>query len=338
MKKNKVFIIAEIGPNHNGSYKRAVRMIKLLKNSGVDAVKFQLANPDEVYSKDAFKADYQLKNTDKGSIIDMSKKNQLLRNEHLKISKLCKKMNIEYMCSAFDINSLKYLVKKIKIKKIKIPSGEIKSVDQLKYLSKLRKKIILSTGMSNINEIKSSIKILNKNFKKDITLLHCVSSYPAKKKDLNLNLINSLKKQFRLTVGYSDHSIGEEACLAAVAMGAKVIEKHITISKNMIGPDHKSSSNIKEFINLVKKIRKVETMMGIDEKKILKNELNVQSVARKSIVSKTFLKKGKFLKRSDITFKRPGTGIDPMNYKKIIGKKLRKNILGNRLILSKDII
>jgi N,N'-diacetyllegionaminate synthase len=192
--------------------------------------------------------------------------------------------------------------------------------------------------MSNIDEIKSSIKILNKNFKKDITLLHCVSSYPAKKKDLNLNLINSLKKEFRLTVGYSDHSIGEEACLAAVAMGSTIIEKHVTLSKNMIGPDHKSSSNIKEFINLVKNIRKLETMMGINEKKILKNELNVQSVARKSIVSKTFLKKGKFLKRSDITFKRPGTGIDPMNFKKIIGKKLRKNILVNRLILSKDII
>ena len=337
-KNNRVFVIAEIGPNHNGSYKRAAKMIKLIKDSGVDAVKFQLANPHDVYCKDAFKANYQVKNTGKGSIIEMSKKNQLKKEDHLKISKLCKKFKLEYMCSAFDLKSLKYLVNKLKIKRIKIPSGEIKSLDQLQYLSNIKKKIILSTGMSSIEEIKKSIKILNKNFKKNITLLHCVSSYPAVNKDLNLNIINELRKKFKCSIGYSDHFIGEEACLAAVAMGAQVIEKHVTLSKKMVGPDHKSSSNIEEFIKLVKKIRKLEIMLGKSKKKVLKNELDVQKVARKSIVSKTFLKKGQVLTRTDITFKRPGTGIDPMKYRKIIGKKLRRNILENKLILSRDLI
>ncbi len=338
MLKNRVFIIAEIGPNHNGSYKRAVKMIKLIQKSGANAVKFQLANPKDVYSKDAFKANYQVKNTGKGSIIEMSKKNQLNKEDHQKISKLCKKLKLEYMCSAFDLNSLKYLINELKIKRVKIPSGEIKSLDQLQYLSKVKKRIILSTGMSSIEEIKNSMKILNKNFKKNITLLHCVSSYPAINNDLNLNVIHELRKKFKCSIGYSDHSIGEEASLAAVAMGAQVIEKHVTLSKKMIGPDHKSSSNIKEFIDLVKRIRKLEIMLGNNEKKVLKNEINVQRVARKSIVSKTFLKKGKFLTRTDIAFKRPGTGIDPMKYKRVIGKKLRRDILENQLILTKDLI
>ena len=332
----KTFIIAEVGPNHNGSYKIAKKMINLLKSSGVDAIKFQLANPEAVYSQNAFKADYQKKNTKKGSILEMSKKLQLTKNNHLELSKLCKKYKIKYMCSAFDLQSLKFLVETINVNPVKIPSGEITSLDILQYLSKYKGEIFLSTGMSNLNEIKKSLRILNKNFKKKITLMHCVSSYPAISRDLNLNILNSLRKKFKLNVGYSDHSLGESACLAAVAMGSKVIEKHVTLSNHMEGPDHKNSITLKKFILMVKKIRELEILLGNKKKKLLKSELNIQKVARKSIVSKNFLEKGKKINRNDLVFKRPGTGISPMDVNKIIGRRVKKNIKANTVIIYKN--
>ena len=228
---NKTYIIAEIGPNHNGSFFLAQKIIKKLKNSGVNAIKFQLANPDLVYSDDAFLAKYQ-KHSGVSSIKEMSIKNQLTKEQHLKLSILCKKYKIDYLCSAFDLDSLNFLIKRVKVPIIKIPSGEITSIDILEKISKIKKKIILSTGMSKIDDIKAALKILNRNFKKEITLLHCVSSYPASNNNLNLNLIKKIEKIFNLPVGYSDHSLGPRACLAAVASGAKVIEKHVTLSRN----------------------------------------------------------------------------------------------------------
>ncbi len=266
----KTYIIAEIGPNHNGSFQMAKKMISLLKGSGVDAIKFQLANPEKVYSKNSFKADYQIKNTNKGSIKDMSRRYQLSKEDHLKLANLCRKNKIDYLCSAFDKESLEFLVKKIKVKYIKVPSGEITSLDILNYISKLKKKIILSTGMASIGEIKNAIKKLNKKHKQEIVILHCVSSYPTDKKDLNLNIIKEFQKIFKIDIGFSDHSLGNEASLAAVALGAKIIEKHVTISKKMIGPDHSSSSSIKEFYSLVKQIRELEKMLGTSKKKIIK--------------------------------------------------------------------
>ncbi len=334
---NKTYIIAEIGPNHNGSFQKAKKMISLLKNSGVDAIKFQLANPEKVYSKNSFKADYQIKNTEKGSIIDMSRKYQLSKKDHIKLANLCYKNKIDYLCSAFDKESLEFLVKKIKIKYIKVPSGEITSLDILDYISKLKKKIILSTGMASIDEIKDAIKKLNKNHRKNIVILHCVSSYPTDKKDLNLNVIREFQKIFKIDIGFSDHSLGNAASLAAVAMGAKVIEKHVTISKKMIGPDHSSSSSIKEFYSLVKQIRELEKMLGGSKKRLLTSEKNTRNMSRKSIVANKDLMRGKSLKSSDFVFKRPGTGISPMNLKSIIGMKLKKNIYANNLILMKDL-
>ncbi len=334
---NKTYIIAEIGPNHNGSFQKAKKMISLLKNSGVDAIKFQLANPEKVYSKNSFKADYQIKNTEKGSIIDMSRKYQLSKKDHIKLANLCYKNKIDYLCSAFDKESLEFLVKKIKIKYIKVPSGEITSLDILDYISKFKKKIILSTGMASIDEIKDAIKKLNKNHRKNIVILHCVSSYPTDKKDLNLNVIREFQKIFKIDIGFSDHSLGNAASLAAVAMGAKVIEKHVTISKKMIGPDHSSSSSIKEFYSLVKQIRELEKMLGGSKKRLLTSEKNTRNMSRKSIVANKDLMRGKSLKSSDFVFKRPGTGISPMNLKSIIGMKLKKNIYANNLILMKDL-
>ena len=187
--------------------------------------------------------------------------------------------------------------------------------------------------MASIGEIKNAIKKLNKKHKQEIVILHCVSSYPTDKKDLNLNIIKEFQKIFKIDIGFSDHSLGNEASLAAVALGAKIIEKHVTISKKMIGPDHSSSSSIKEFYSLVKQIRELEKMLGTSKKKLLRSEKNTRKVSRKSIVANKDLMRGKILKTNDIVFKRPGTGISPMNIRSIIGKKLKKNIPADNLIL-----
>lgn len=337
MKMNKTYIIAEVGPNHNGSFKLAQKMITQIAKTGVDAIKFQLGDPDKVYCLDAFKANYQ-KITDKSkSIIEMSKRIQLKRQDHIKLAKLCKKNKVTYLCSAFDLDSLIFLDKKINIPLFKIPSGEINSIDMIHYIAKKKKKVLLSTGMASFKEIKNTINKLKKYGNKDITIMHCVSSYPAQKKYLNLNIIDSIKEKFDQEVGYSDHSLGDEASLAAVAKGARVIEKHVTISRKFNGPDHKSSMTILELKNLIKKIRTLELILGSRRKNFSKDEKNVQKVARKSLVTARELKKNTIIKKSDILFKRPGTGISPNDLNKIVGKKINKTIKNNRLIMLKHI-
>lgn len=333
--KNKTFIIAEVGPNHNGSISRAIDIVNKLSNTSVDCVKFQLGNPNEVYSDNAFMANYQKKNySTKKNIIDMAQSYQLTLDEHIKLAKYCKKKKIIYACTAFDLGSLKFLDQKIKVPFFKIASGEVFSIDMINYINKKNKPILLSTGMSTFKDIE---KILTKfkKIRKKITLLHCVSAYPAKKNILNLNVIDNLKKKFRSQVGYSDHSLGIDACLAAVAKGARVIEKHVTLSKNLKGPDHKSSATISEFKLLVKKIRDLEIILGNENKKFSKEELHIHKVARKSVVSSRIINKDKKITRKDICFKRPGTGISPFNISEVIGKKTKIKIKKNVLILRK---
>ncbi len=335
--KNKTFIIAEVGPNHNGSLKLAQKMIRQIAKTGVDAIKFQLADPDKVYSLDSFKANYQKKTDKSKSIIEMSKRIQLKKEDHIKLANLCKKNKIIYSCSAFDINSLVFLDKKIKVSFFKIPSGEINSSDMIQYIAKRKKKILLSTGMASYQEIKDTIKNLKKFGNNKITIMHCVSSYPAEKKHLNLNIIDEIRERFNLEVGYSDHSLGEEAVLAAIAKGAKIIEKHVTVSRKLNGPDHKSSMTIPELKDLVRKIRTLELILGTRKKTFSASEQNVKRVARKSIVSARYLKKNTIIKKKDILFKRPGTGISPNDLKKILGKKTIKDIGKDKLIKLKDI-
>ncbi len=330
--QKKTLIIAEVGPNHNGSLKTALKMIDKIAKTGADVIKFQLAKPENVYSKDAFKAEYQKKNDKNKSIMQMSKKIQLKKEDHFKLKKACNKAGVLYACSAFDLESLKFLDKKINIPFFKIPSGEILSLDLLKYMSTSKKPILLSTGMSNFKEISCALNILNKKNKKEIIVMHCVSSYPANKKDLNLNVIDELRKRFKKKVGYSDHSLGSEACLAAVAKQVSVIEKHVTLSKKMLGPDHKSSMQIEDFKNMIKEIRNLEIMMGKSIKDISNSEKEIQKVARKSIVSKIDLKKGTILKKKYLSYKRPGIGVSPMLIKKVIGKKIIINLKKNKLI------
>ncbi len=332
MKKNKVFIIAEIGVNHNGSLKTAMLMIDKLSKLGVDAVKFQMANPNLVYSDDSFKANYQKKNDSSKSVLEMSKKLQISRDNHMKLKKRCESKGVIYACSAFDLESLKYLNNKLKVSFFKIPSGEINTIDMLNYISRKNKKIILSTGMSTLNEIKNCLKILKSNGNNNITILHCVSSYPVQKKNINLNFMNTLKKEFKHDIGFSDHSVGSNACLAAVAKGANVIEKHVTMSNLQKGPDHKASMNINDFGQLIKDIREIEMILGTEDKHFSKDEQDIRKMARKSLVTINPLKKGQIIKKKDFTFKRPGTGISPIKFSQIIGKKIRKNIGKNKVL------
>tara|TARA_Y100001970_G_C14151725_1_gene813085 strand:+ start:134 stop:1144 length:1011 start_codon:yes stop_codon:yes gene_type:complete len=328
----KVYIIAEVGPNHNGSLFNAKKYIDQIKKTNADAVKFQLANPNQVYSLDSFKARYQKRNDGKRSIIEMSKKNQLSKGDHLKLSVYCKKRGIDYLCSAFDLDSLKFLIEKIKIKYVKIASGEVFDKNILNYLSKKNKKFFISTGMINEKDLKIALRILNKNFKKDITLLHCISKYPTDINSVNMKYMTRLKKIFRCKIGFSDHSLSKNTSLVAVALGASVIEKHVTFNKKNKGPDHKISSEMKEFNEITKNIREIEKIIGKEKKNFDSETIEIINVARKSIVSKRIIKKNEKILKSDIVFKRPGTGLSPLDEKKVIGKFAKQDIQADRLI------
>tara|TARA_Y100000389_G_C17460398_1_gene521272 strand:- start:2564 stop:3598 length:1035 start_codon:yes stop_codon:yes gene_type:complete len=332
---SRVKIIAEIGPNHNGSIKLAKQIIKKISKLDIDYIKFQFSDPNQVYSKDSFKANYQKKNDGNRPIIEMSKKNQLTISEHLELSKYCSFFKKEYCCSFFDLNSIKKMDKKINLPFYKIPSGEICSIDTLKFISKKNKKILLSTGMADTKTIKKSINFLKKE---DIVLLHCVSSYPTNPNNLNLNFIDTLKKKFNLKIGFSDHTKGYLPALGAIAKGAEYIEKHVTLNNNFKGPDHSASLNIKVFEKYVNQIRKFEKILGKKQKIMLKNEIDVKKMSRKSIVSKKLIKKGQIINIKDICFKRPGTGFNPLYFKFIINKKAKNNILKDKVINPNDLI
>ena len=335
-KSNKVKIIAEIGPNHNGDFNLAKKTLKALSNSKPDYVKFQLGNPYKIYSQNAIFAKYQ-KNKKFKNPIKMSLSNQLSRNQHFYLKEMCKDLNMKYSCTAFDLDSLIFLDTKIDIPFFKIASGEIHSIDMLDYISKSKKPIILSTGMASLNDIAQSLKILKKNKKRKITLLHCVSSYPTKLKDMNLIRMKHLKDKFGLDVGLSDHSVSFVPAIIAVTNDARVIEKHVTYSKKLSGPDHKASLDVNEFSDFVNYIRDAELLNNAKPVKHSKDELNVKKVARKSIVSTNFISKGKIITELDICFKRPGYGISPLEKKKIIGKRALKNIKKNYLLFKKDL-
>lgn len=333
--RKRTLITAEIGPNHNGKIRYAEKIVKKLSKLDIDFIKFQFADPDEVYSLNSFKADYQIKNDGKSSIKEMSKRNQLKLSEHIKLAKLCKKLKKQYVCTVFDLKSMKKLNANINMPYFKIASGETRSLDIIKYLSKYKKKIVISTGMSDFKELKKIIKILNIK-KESLTLLYCVSSYPAINSQININKIAELKKTFKCNVGFSDHTEGFESSVVAVVMGANMIEKHVTLDKNLKGPDHSFSLNLEEFSEFVQKIRNTEKILN--KKKFIKskNEKKIQLMAMKSLVFKKNLKKNHILKEEDIIFKRPGTGINPFKLRKYIGHKLKRNVLENTLINKND--
>ncbi|MDC1317223.1 N-acetylneuraminate synthase [Flavobacteriaceae bacterium] len=333
---NKTIIIAEAGVNHNGDIETAKKLIDAAADSGVDYIKFQTFKADRIVTKNAKKADYQIKNQDKSndSQFNMLKKLELTEKDHYKLIEYCKSKKIKFMSSAFDIEGLK-LLNKLNLDFFKIPSGEITNYPYLNKISKFNKKVVLSTGMSNINEIKAALDILTskKVSLNQITVLHCNTEYPTCFSDVNLNAMINIKNTFNVNIGYSDHTLGIEVPIAATALGAKVIEKHFTLDRNMPGPDHAASLNPTELKSMVKSIRNIENALsGTGLKTPSNNELKNIIPARKSIVAKFKINKGEKFSIENLTTKRPGNGICPMKWNDIIGKKAIKNYEINDMI------
>ena len=323
----KTYIIAEVGPNHNGSVDLAIEYIQKLSEIGIDAIKFQLAKPESLYSKDAVFADYQKKNTDASeSQFDMIKRLELDERAHKELIAYCKKANIMFLSTPFDLDSVD-LLNELGLQIFKIPSGEITNLPYLRRIGSLNKKVILSTGMSDLKEIGEAIKILTNagTLKENITVLHANTMYPTPMEDVNLRAMQTIQNKFDVAVGYSDHTLGIEVDIAAVAMGATIIEKHFTIDKTMDGPDHKSSINPEELNAMVSSIRNIEKALGSSIKKPSKSEKPNIIMARKSIVASKSIKKGELFTEINLTTKRPGTGLSPMEWDSIIGKVAKRD-------------
>tara|TARA_Y100000590_G_scaffold470461_1_gene665359 strand:+ start:3395 stop:4399 length:1005 start_codon:yes stop_codon:yes gene_type:complete len=331
---NPVILIAEAGPNHNGRLSLAYKLVDIAKESGADFIKFQTSIPEMHISKFAKKANYQIKRTKKKeSQLDMAKKISLTFDQFIKIKKYCKRKRIEFISTPFDLKSIDFL-KKLNMKYFKVPSGEITNLPYLIKISKTRKKIILSTGMSNLKEIGIALKVLTSNGlkKKNITVMHCNTEYPTPLRDANLKAMLTIKKKYNVNVGYSDHTEGIEASLGAVALGAKIIEKHITINKNLPGPDHKASITGNEFKKMSEIIKKITLSLGSGIKKPSPSEKKNISIARNSIVAAKFISKGEKFSKGNLTIKRPGNGISPMLFFKILGRKAKRKFVKDELI------
>lgn len=331
---NKVFIIAEAGVNHNGSIELAKKLIDVASISGADAVKFQTFKAEKLVSKNAQKADYQKQTTDKReSQFDMIKKLELDLETHKELISYCKTKNIMFLSTPFDHDSIE-LLNDLGLEIFKIPSGEITNLPYLRHIGKLNKKVILSTGMASLGEIEDALNVLIEAGpkKENITVLHANTMYPTPMEDVNLKAMVTIGNSFDIAFGYSDHTLGIEVDIAAVAMGACCIEKHFTLDCTMEGPDHKASLEPDELKAMVKAIRNIELALGNSVKKPSKSEIPNMHIARKSIVAKMDVKKGEILTEEKITIKRPGNGINPMRWDEIVGTIATKDYNEDELI------
>jgi N,N'-diacetyllegionaminate synthase len=329
-----VFIIAETGANHNGSLDLAYKLVDVASESGADVVKFQTGKAEKVISRYAPKAEYQKKTTDKSeSQLEMCKKLDLDYQAHLKLIDYCRQSRIRFLSSPFDLDSIDMLIK-LDIDTFKIPSGEITNLPYLRKIGSLNKTIIMSTGMADLSEVKVALNILinSGTAKEKITILHCNTEYPTPFTDVNLKAMLTIKNELGVKVGYSDHTLGCEISIAAVAMGAEVIEKHFTLDRNMEGPDHKASLEPDELKAMVHAIRNIEKAMGDGVKGPSISELKNRPIARKSIVAVRKIKKGETFTEGNITTKRPGTGISPMQWDEVIGQKAIRDFSEDELI------
>lgn len=330
----KVFIIAEAGVNHNGSVELAKRLIDAAVEAGADAVKFQTFKAEKLVSKNAQKAQYQKQTTDKEeSQFDMIKKLELDEATHHGLMSYCKSKNIMFLSTPFDNDSIE-LLNTLGLEIFKIPSGEITNLPYLRHIGKLGKKVILSTGMTDIGEIEDALDILIEagTKKENITVLHANTMYPTPMEDVNLKAMVTIGKTFDIAYGYSDHTLGIEVPIAAVALGACCIEKHFTLDCAMEGPDHKASLEPKELKEMVKAIRNIELSLGSSVKKPSKSEIPNMQVARKSIVATCTIKKGELLSEEKLAIKRPGNGINPMRWDEIIGTIATKDYQEDEMI------
>ena len=321
-----VFIIAEAGVNHNGSIELAKKLIDVASDAGADAVKFQTFKAETLVSRSAQKASYQKETTEASeSQFEMLKKLELDMATHKELIEYCHTKNIMFLSTPFDLESIQ-LLDELGLKIFKIPSGEITNLPYLRAIAKLNKKVVLSTGMATMQEVKDAFEVLvhNGTQKENITILHANTMYPTPMEDVNLNAMLTLQKEFDVDVGYSDHTLGIEVPTAAVAMGASCIEKHFTLSREMEGPDHKASLEPEELKAMIRAIRNIEKALGSFEKKPSPSETPNIPIARKSIVAAKSIQKGEIFTQENLSIKRPAGGLNPMKWDKVLGTVAKK--------------
>ncbi|AHF01595.1 hypothetical protein THIAE_07350 [Thiomicrospira aerophila AL3] len=332
--RHSVFIIAEAGVNHNGSLELAKQLVDVAAKCGADAVKFQTFKAENLVTKSAQQADYQIANTGKQeSQFAMLKRLELSEADHHELVGYCQQKQIEFMSTPFDLPSIQFL-NSLGVKRFKIPSGEITNYPYLKMVGAYNKQIVLSTGMATLADIEAALSLLIESGtdKDKITLLHATTDYPTQMQDVNLTAMQTIAQAFKVKVGYSDHTPGIEVPTAAVALGASIIEKHFTLDKNLPGPDHKASLEPQELQAMVKAIRNIEIALGDAIKRPSANEQKNRQVARKSLVALTDIKKGDLFSEHNLTVKRPGLGISPMRWNEIIGQVAQKDYQADDLI------
>lgn len=331
---NKVLMIAEAGVNHNGELALAKQLIAAAAEAGADAVKFQTFQAGKFVSQSASKAEYQQQTTDQHeSQREMLARLELSREEHETLVRYCRQKNVLFLSSPFDRESI-VLLRDLGLELFKIPSGEITNLPYLREIGALRKPIILSTGMATLGEIEQALQVLvSSGTPKDaITVLHCNTDYPTPMADVNLRAMLTIRQAFQVKVGYSDHTLGIEVPIAAVALGATVIEKHFTLDRGMSGPDHKASVEPAELKTMIAAIRNIEQALGDGIKRPSSSERKNIPIARKSIVASKNILKGQPLTEANLTVKRPGTGISPMEWDQIIGRKAARDFAEDELI------
>lgn len=332
MDGNRVLVIAEAGVNHNGSLELAKKLAFAAKECGADIVKFQTARLSSLVSKKAEMAAYQKTNVGQ----EMSQKEMLKGlllsfDEFVELAKYCRDIGITFLSTPFDIESVDFL-DALGCDMWKVPSGEITNLPYLEHIAKTHKKIILSTGMATMEEIKNALSVFEKEGIKDITILHCTTQYPTPFDEVNLNAMLTIRREFGYPIGYSDHTQGSCVPVAAVAMGATVIEKHFTLDKKMKGPDHKASLEPKELAEMIASIRNIEKALGSGLKEPAPSEISNMSVARKSIVAGRSIMRGEVLTEENLTTKRPGTGVSPMRWYEVIGTRAVRDFSEDELI------
>ncbi|MEG1620202.1 MAG: N-acetylneuraminate synthase [Eubacterium sp.] len=328
-----VVIIAEAGVNHNGSLALAKKMVLMGKKAGVDAVKFQTFKSEKVVSVFAKKADYQIENTQNNqeNQLEMVKKLELSNDAFFELQTYCQEIGIQFLSTPFDLESIVFL-NQLEMPFWKIPSGEITNYPYLVKIAETHKDIVMSTGMCTMKEIEEAINVLEANGSGKISLLHCNTEYPTPMEDVNLRAMQTLKETFNVSVGYSDHTKGIEVPIAAVAMGAEIIEKHFTLDCSMEGPDHKASLEPEALTQMVQAIRNIEKAMGSGKKEPSPSEKKNIPIARKSIVANCDIEKGTVFTVENLTTKRPGNGISPMKWNAILGQKATRHFKEDELI------
>ena len=332
------FVIAEIGVNHNGDLDLAKRLIEAAKGARADAVKFQTFSAERLAIPETPKVTYQKDNCkNEDSHFEMLKSLELSKQNQIELKIFCDALNIEFMSTPYDVKSAEFLHDILKIKRFKTASADLVDATLHRYISKTGKPAIISTGMASLDEIRNTIDIYAHNQKELITLLHCTSNYPCSKSSMNLRVMHTLRDTFGVDIGYSDHSEGNTGAIVATALGATIIEKHMTLDKEMSGPDHKASVEPQELKELIKGIRQTESILGTDEKKIEAEEIEMRSISRKSIRAIHQIKEGDIIEEKDLILLRPGNGLTGNKLDLLVGKRANREIKMHELVTLSDI-